>query len=111
MNYELRIKNLEFFTAEIVLENDGGGYLVNQSFVLTGFLLQTTVEHRLMGQYGGESLVVVLDGHLGNGFPPTGNKLLHTLQIITRLTIGLSGFANDDPLQRLFSPVGLQPIE
>ena len=56
-----------------------------------------------MSQHGGKTLVVVLDGNLGDSLAPTVDELLHTCQILAGLPVGLSRLANDDTLNRLVS--------
>ena len=97
--------------AEIVLQDDGGRDLINEGFVLTGFLFQATVNHCLMRQYGSETLVEILDRHLWNSLAPTVHELLHTLEVLTRLSVRLSGLSNNDALHRLPTHIGSQPVE
>ena len=54
-----------------------------------------------MSKNGGEALVVILDGYFGLRLAPTVDELLHPLQILTALAVELTGFANDDTLNRL----------
>ena len=64
-----------------------------------------------MGQHRGETLVEILDRHLRYGLTPAVDELLHTLQVLAGLTVGLTGFTNDDALYRLLGQIGLQPVE
>ena len=100
-----------FAAAEIVLKNDGGRYFVNQAFILTGFLFQAAVEHRLMGQHRGETLIVILNRNIWYCLTPTVDKLLNARQVLARLTIWLTGFTDDDALHLLLGQIGLQPIK
>ena len=62
-----------------------------------------------MGQYRGETLVVVVDGYFRMGLAPTG--LLDTSQILARLSIRLPRLADDDTFHLLTLQIRLQPVE
>jgi hypothetical protein len=64
-----------------------------------------------MSQYGGEPLVVVFNGYVGNGLTPTIDELLHTSQILAGLSIGLERLANNNTLHWLAGNVSLKPLE
>ena len=64
-----------------------------------------------MRQYGGKTLVVILNRDLRNGFTPAINKLLNTLQILTGLSVGLTRLTNDNALHRLTGYISLQIIK
>ena len=110
-DYSLFTIHYSLSRAEVVLEDDRGADFINKFFVLTSLFLQTSIEHGLVGEDGGEALVVIVDGDLGDSLAPTVDKLLHTLEVLTGLTIGLAGLTDDDALHRLTSHVGLQPVE
>ena len=55
--------------------------------------------------------MMVADRHFGHSLPPTVDKLLHTLQILTWLTIRLTGLSYHDTLHWLFGHIGFQPVE
>ena len=99
------------FAAKVVLEDDGGRNFVDQRLVLTGLLPKTAIEHRLMSQYRGETLIIVFDGQLRMGFAPTVDELLYARQVLARLAIGLAGLADDDTLHLLTLDILLQPVE
>ena len=98
-------------TPHVVFQNDGGTNLVDQGFVLAGFLLQTAIEHGLMSQDRGETLVVQLDGNVGHSPAPTVDKLLHTSHILTGLAIRLTRLTDDDALYGFGLDIVLQPCE
>ena len=61
-----------------------------------------------MRQYRCETLIVELDRNLWHCLPPTVDKLLYALEVLTRLTIGLTRLANDDTLHFLTGYICLQ---
>ena len=89
---------LQFTGAHIVLEDDRRTDLVDQRLILTGFLPQAPCQHSLMSQHRGEAFIEILDRNLGHRLAPAVHKLLYTRQILTRLTIGLTGFTNHEAL-------------
>ena len=102
---------LPFPGAEIILQDDGGRYLVYKSFVLTGLLLKASFEHRPMGQHGGEALIVILDGNRRHSLAPAGYELLHALQVLTGQAVRLAWLTYHDPLHWFPGCVSLQPVE
>ena len=64
-----------------------------------------------MGQHRGEPFIVILDRHFGHSLPPTVDKLLHTLQILTRFTVRLTRLSYHDTFHGLFCQISLQPVE
>ena len=99
------------FAAKVVLEDDGGRNFVDQRLVLTCFLAEAAVKHGLMGQHRGETLVVVVDGHLRVRLAPAVDELLNALQVLAGLSVGLAGLADDDALHLLTLQVLLKPLE
>ena len=99
------------FAAKVVLEDDGGRNFVDQRLVLTGLLPKTAIEHRLMSQYRGETLIIVFDGQFRMGFAPAVDELLHACQVLAWLAVGLAGLADDDTLHLLTLDILLQPVE
>ena len=100
-----------FAAAEVIFENNRSRDLVDKGLVLTGFLLQAAFEHRLMGQHRGETLIVILYRNIGYCLAPTVDKLLNARQVLAGLTIGLTGFTDDDALYLLLGQISLQPIK
>ena len=64
-----------------------------------------------MSQHRGETLVVVFYRYLRDGFSPAVHKLLHALEVLAGLTVRLTGFANDDTLDRFTCHILLQEIK
>ena len=64
-----------------------------------------------MGQDRGKTLVEILDRHFWHSLAPTVHKLLHTLEILARLTVRLAGLTNHDALHSLLGQIAFQPIE
>ena len=90
--------------AHIVLQDDGCTNLVDKRLVLSSLLLQPPINHCSMSQHRGKALIVELNGYLLM-IAPTVDKLLHSLQVLTGLSIGLAGFANNDSLNWFTSDV------
>ena len=96
---------------QIVLQDDGGRYFIDQRLVLTRLLAKAAIKHGLMGQYRCEALVVVFDRHLRMGLTPSCHKLLYPSQVLAGLAVGLARLANDDTLYRFTLYVLLKPVE
>ena len=64
-----------------------------------------------MSQDRSKTLVEEFYGNIRNSLAPTVDKLLHTLQILTGLSIGLARLSDDDTLNGLFRQIGFQPVE
>ena len=64
-----------------------------------------------MSQDRSETLVIELYGNLRHCLTPTVDKLLHTLQILTGLSVRLAGFAYYNTLHLLTSDICLQIIK
>ena len=107
----LLFDNLQFTGAHIVLENNRSTNLVNQRLVLAGFLLQSPLQHSLMSQYRGEALVKKVYRNIGASLAPTIDELLHALQILAGLTIGLTRFSNDNTLDGFLGNILRKELE
>lgn len=81
---------------KVVLKNNGGTYLVHQSFVLTCLTSYAAVDDGLVRQYRREALVEELYGYLRFLLAPLSHELLYACQVFARLAIELSRFADDD---------------
>lgn len=99
------------FKPHIVLKDDSGTDFINQCLVLSRLLLQPTVNHCLMGQYGSEALVVILYGNVGHGLTPSVHELLHTLQVLAGLPVGLLGFTYHNTLHLFLGHILLQIVK
>ena len=64
-----------------------------------------------MSQDRSKTLVEEFNGNIRNSLAPTVDKLLHTLQILTGLTIRLARLSDDNTLNGLFRQIGFQPVE
>ena len=95
----------------VILQYDRCADFVDQLLVLTGFLTQATVNHRLVRQHRGKALVEEYDGNGGNTLPPTADKLLHPRKVLTGPAIELPRLANHDALHLLTGHVSLQEAE
>ena len=95
---------------QIVTQDNGGTNLVNQLFVLSRLAPKSCIEHGLMGQNRSEPLVVVFNGDLRLMLAPALDELLHTSHVLTWLPVGLSRFANHNPLYRFTTDVGQQKV-
>ena len=97
--------------AHVVLKDNRCTNLVNQSLILPSLLAQSAVNHGLMGQYGSETLIIIVNGNLRHRLTPTIDKLLYTSQVLTGLAIGLAGFTNDNTLNRFTSDILRQIVK
>lgn len=96
---------------EVALQDDGGTDGVDECFVLPRLLMQSGIDHGTMGQYGSETLVVVFDGYLWHGLPPSVHELFYARQVFAGHAVGLQGFADDNLPYILLSDIGLEKIE
>ena len=71
------------------LQDDGGRNLVHQCLVLSPLSADAAVNHRLVSQHGGKSLVVIGDGDVWQGFGQLGGKLSDALLVFRGLSVGL----------------------
>lgn len=92
----------------IILQDDGGTDFIDNGLVLPGLFAQSPVNHSAMGQYGGEALIIIFDGHRGYGLTPASHKLPHPLQILAGLAIGLAGLTDNDALHRFAGNITLE---
>lgn len=95
----------------IALEDNRRADFIHQRLVPTLFLFQTAVNHRLMRQDRRESFIVILNRHVRICLPPPVDKLLHPLEILTRLPVWLIGFPYHDALNGLPAEIICQIIE
>lgn len=95
---------------KIVTQDDGSTDLVDQLFVLARLFPQSSVNHRLMSQDRGETLVVVFDGNLRLMFAPTIDELLHSCHILTWLSVRLTWLTDDNPLNWFTTDVIQQKV-
>ena len=64
-----------------------------------------------MCQYGSKALIIILYRNLGHCLTPPIDKLLHTLQVLTRLPVWLPGLSNNDTLHLLMGDICLQILK
>ena len=74
-------------------------------------LLHAAVYHGTMCQNRRKALIVVLDRHLGMSLAPAVEEILHTRQVLARLSIGLGRLTDDDALHLLLLDISFAEFE
>ena len=105
-----QLKDLRF-ALHVRLQDDAGADFVNEGFVAPALLPQPAVDHRAVGQHGGETLVVESDGYVGQGLAQLAAKRLDALLIFRRLPVRLRGQADNEEFHALAAHIVFEPIE
>ena len=108
VGHKKQLKDLRF-ALHVRLQDDAGADFVNEGFVAPALLPQPAVDHRAVGQHGGETLVVESDGYVGQGLAQLAAKRLDALLIFRRLPVRLRGQADNEEFHALAAHIVFEP--
>jgi len=98
-------------SCEIILQQDYGGNFVDERLVLSLFLFQSAVYHRLERHFGGKAFIHPLDGHFREATAELFKESLDEDGAFGGRVIELLRFAQNNPFHLFLCEIGRQEIQ
>ena len=83
------------------MEDDGGGYFVDEGFVLSGLFADAALDHGSVSEHAGESFVEEFDGDLWQELAQAVDEGLYAHHVLAVLSVHLAWLSDNDALYGL----------